>query len=1055
MAQQSKDSTQTSIITKSLILDKNESYIPEGNWVHLRNGVTHSKSGQEGVVGNEPSNLLCCSAPYTIIGAIHLFADKWAIFSTDDVNSEIGIFNEGSCHYTTLVNCPCLNFKKTNPIKGVSREGFNCDWMVYWGDALNPDRFMPLGIYSNGTDPNPAKLPWVQTETVINDCVIKENTTTLDCDAIRLAPLVKPPCVKLKKGSTGGTLRNGSYFAVIAYSIKGIRVTDYFAPSNIQSLFSHDNVSESLDVYIEDIDSEHFDEFELVIVETVNQQTDAKRIGFYNTHKIVSGAPRVISLDQIKENLQSISFSEITLTNTVYEKSDGLFEVNDYLMRVGPYSKLDFNYQPLANQIESEWISVEYHNDYYLKGGNVTSYMRDEVYSFFIRWIYNTGDRSASFHIPGRHSESYDLTTDSSADALIDTSENIVPYTWRVRNTATVTNLNPYILPDKGRIIASGKMGYWESTEKYPDDLHKVWNATAVSWSETTDTKYDLCGKEIRHHRFPDNFLLPGIGINVPSNANCTNHISDNAEYIRVLGVRFNNIKPPKDNDGNPISEIIGYEILRGSREGNKSVIAKGILNNMGSYTYEDGNTSNNKVGMYPNYPYNDVNDNSFLSVHPTKYVSTLVAGGTNEIKDAVTGNDYLPLPAASFSNEYYTFHSPTTQFKNPFLSPTELKVYSSIYGTVEGYYETPEGHPKQKLLSDLTFFVSLIGGFGIALESLNGTKTVIRESSQKGDKGALEVSASAQAMVLANAAALGFGGTLDELNTIAGIYNGILRVGEEFLDLGINQTGAMIPLLLIGQTENFFGSAVTSLTAFAEPFIPGLIGSKYTTSKTNGQWDNIPMPLKLLGAGAYLIPTLSYYFSEGTDTVLNLIKTIVPYQQYALQYMSHGFYNNSKPPVLGNQRRFIDKSIYLTPSIHDFYENVKINNLFRNSSVALRITNGLDKCLTCDNTRQTLKMIKENTTDFPILVDSNILDIDQSDFNPPTYHHPHRRFKTKTEVYYVAMKQRIRNQYGQLDSINQHPVSTCVTNKVYSTSPVYFNGDIYVSRYTEKNTLF
>ena len=28
--------------------------------------------------------------------------------------------------------------------------------------------------------------------------------------------------------------------------------------------------------------------------------------------------------------------------------------------------------------------------------------MRDEVYAFFIRFVYNTGEKSRSYHIPGR-----------------------------------------------------------------------------------------------------------------------------------------------------------------------------------------------------------------------------------------------------------------------------------------------------------------------------------------------------------------------------------------------------------------------------------------------------------------------------------------------------------------------------------------------------------------------------------------------------------------------------------------------------------------------------
>jgi hypothetical protein len=55
------------------------------------------------------------------------------------------------------------------------------------------------------------------------------------------------------------------------------------------------------------------------------------------------------------------------------------------------------------------------------------------------------------------------------------------------------------------------------------------------------------------------------------------NSLSDpNNLKIRLMGVYFENIAYPKDNQGRDIPGIVGYEILRGSREGNKSVIAKG-----------------------------------------------------------------------------------------------------------------------------------------------------------------------------------------------------------------------------------------------------------------------------------------------------------------------------------------------------------------------------------------------------------------------------------------------------------------------------------------------
>ena len=103
-------------------------------------------------------------------------------------------------------------------------------------------------------------------------------------------------------------------------------------------------------------------------------------------------------------------------------------------------------------------------------------------------------------------------------------------------------------------------MGYWESSLFYPDNKYEVWNSSAHCWTGSEGQDFnsdlntyvnDLCGKPIRHHRFPDNAITPHFRKN------------SNGEYtIRLLGVRFKNIIFPKDNDGNDIPGIVGYEIL-------------------------------------------------------------------------------------------------------------------------------------------------------------------------------------------------------------------------------------------------------------------------------------------------------------------------------------------------------------------------------------------------------------------------------------------------------------------------------------------------------------
>jgi hypothetical protein len=79
------------------------------------------------------------------------------------------------------------------------------------------------------------------------------------------------------------------------------------------------------------------------------------------------------------------------------------------------------------------------------------------------------------------------------------------------------------------------------------------------------------------------------------------------------MGVYFENIIYPKDNDGNDIPGIVGYEILRGSREGNKSIIAKGMLNNLRTFVIKGSVAIPKSKGLYPNYPFNTITPPSGL----------------------------------------------------------------------------------------------------------------------------------------------------------------------------------------------------------------------------------------------------------------------------------------------------------------------------------------------------------------------------------------------------------------------------------------------------------
>ena len=1086
--------TETNSFVKGLNKDSDSSFIQDGMWTHARNIVNNTIEGNLGTLSGEPANYLCATAGETlpglrkvIIGAIHLFTDKWLIYtvsynalSANSVGSEIGLFEEDFCRYRPIVQDACLNFSELKLIYGAAREQEDCSWAVYWNDGLNPDRYLNVGdpqtwpandyiwlgnnIYSNGTSQIQwPGVPWVQINCVDSNgpepggCLTCEDSQDLDCDKLRLARLMKTPCLHVEAGKAGGSLRNGSYFAVIAYSIKGEKVTDWFSGSNVQPIWFEDDLQGALEITV-DADKENFKEFILVVVQTINQGTVAKRIGIYSTNT------EKIYLDNIAESLTSVPIEQLPIQTPVYEKSDQIVEVNNYLLRVGPTSKFDFNYQPLANLIKAKWVSVEYPADYYTKGGYKPSYMRDEVYAFFIRWVYDTGDKSSSYHIPGRVVGQYGGYSEIADANLIGAYQPNVLFTdpseeerlFEVQNTATISTVSPpEVLEDGGQVIARGNMGYWESTEYYPDNKPEVWNSSSQCWTGVSNNLYDLCGTPIRHHKFPEN---------ITQNSDLTNHYAQGGNAIRILGVEFENIICPKDNDGNDVPGIAGYEILRGSREGNKTIIAKGMINNMRSYnTKGQVSPTTKRKGLYPNYPFN--------TIQPVG-MSNVANGTANDpyITSTDDQGNIVDVNLSDIPKNIITFHSPDTNFRNPYLSTVELKLYGNLRGLSSQNFIEPALHPKHKLLGDWAAFIMVLGGLIEGVLSLGGEFEYTIPGGQferfyqlPAANGTTSVPA-----VVGNSTA----------EAAYNIQRNIWR--QTFGPFGYFNNGAMLGDALLGSPllrQRYFDFASQGTVDIAPE-----ISFKNSKSRIASVYSTVV--------------NFTNYFTQGAELAIRLIYAISPYRQYALQMLAHGFYSSfvkNTPPALEPFFRFkISDSFYLKNNIQEMKpylnsstganELYSINNLKRQSTIVLRTKSGPSTnkdtgpyFLNYDNSLVTLGTASGENLSGAGTVPTNIFEEDKKS----------TIINAKIGSHYGAIKVRLRNQYGQLESIKQIPITPCeqkinlasiiptqvtqcyqsdcggkrtlrdIKHKIIAKTPVFFNGDTYINRYTEKNNMF
>jgi hypothetical protein len=1020
-----------SIQTNSFIKGMNKDITPslenDQSWWHARNVVNNSEDGDLGVIGNEPSNLLCGVIPYTVIGAIHRYGDEWVVYSTDDINSEIGTFDDSECKYTTLVNDPCLNFNRKYLITGAAKENFDCSWEVYWDDGNNPSRSLNI-------DNIPYKQIQVSGPDINGDsCVRYEDIEPkqLDCEQIRLAPLLDTPCVKLDKSIDGGLLANGSYQAFIAYVENEETVTDYIGVSNIQTLWSHDGGNGSLDISLSNLD-EDYEYFELVLLRRNQGQTSAKKIGYYSTQQ------KSINVDYIDPSLIPIDLEKIPLRSPAYEKSESMFVVNDWLLRQGPTEQFDFNYQPIANQIKVNWVINSVPSNYYSKGGNRFNFLRDEQYAFFIRWIYNTGERSSSYHIPGRAPRNY--TTDNGNTYLeneIIFGDNVLDVDgdplYKVYNTAGITQQGiAEYLEDGTRIIAKGEMGYWESTELYPSNKPDIWG--------------NLCGKPIRHHKMPDESI---------GGASSPLHLTSTAgDEINVLGVEFENIGRPKYNDGTYIQNVVGYEILRGSRLGAKSILGKGIFKNMRKYTVPNSENliGGSVQGLYPNYPYNDLRPDVYF--HDGLNAGSLKrTDGCDDFSQSVGSfralgdrPDVNGEPSG-FSRKVFTFHSPDLMFTQPFLNASETKIYGQLSGNSSGYFKPSEDHPQFKLLRGSAGLIASIMGLGYALHQIRGTKT----KREKPPYAQYDSTGAVGALV----------GAASGVTTSPALLAGYIALGQPFTNgttLGaiaidvLYDTAFVFDDIYTGGTVKYGLEKALLLAGTNTSAIPGVVGAQLETENASDtSLSNLPIFGKVITG----LITSQTNIAIGGNEIIDLFYNFVNFSSFSWKFNSYGQFTNFNNQTNGLWRIKNNASNYIGQSFQTFDQGqFKINNLFRPTTVAVSLDKPIKDPIVQDTSRYVIggdmnlflnAQGEYSNTSVNIFSDNYLLD-------------PRANRKTSISAHYGALKFNFDNQYGQLAGIKQVQMRGCVElldptkpdQFLYKSKPI-FAGDTFIGRYTEK----
>jgi hypothetical protein len=919
------------------------------------------------------------------------------------------------CQYLVIADQECFNFNINNPVRVVYRLD-DCGLSVFFTDNLNPYRYLEFD-YQN----DDASMPLVVNDRfkVIEgfndpDCEYPIYADEIDCNKILIDPVTDPLCIEFIDVLQGGELRAGVYQFVAAYADEnGNKRSPYFPASNPIPIFTRQITFEtnyrterSIQIRVANLSQEApFEYYNIAVIKTIDNVSSFEFVGTFPITQ------NTVIYSGTEKSLRDLTQDDIFGRKVYYGKAKYVAKANNLLFWAGLEETEKINVQRIANNVKLFWQTVAIPEPAYREprfNNLYRSYLRDEVYPMGISFVFDNQEETAVGHVPGPSREYFAEEYDIDVDEVIENDDVIADLScanrernklWEVYNTAQLifTNPTPNTSGDcvTQRCYQYGDFAYWESTDRYPNDP-EVWG--------------ELCGQPIRYHKFPDCLVS-----HIHDREDETTAFTDN-NVVFPLGIRVDHDSvvaaiAQAVTDGvisqATANRIRGYRIVRGNRFGNKSIIAKGLMYDVWNYI-KDGTTF-----FYPNYPYNDLRPDQFLTEDPDTY----------DDHDDTEGDDLPFRPSGR-----YTFHSPDIHFVTPEIGE-EIKIEAEEYGESEGYFNYCEEQAKFKLLSTTSYLIALAVGI-VAMLTLTEPEECL-EYTIKSNVIVEEAEFNTGQDITGTGLGQGAG-------TITTTNSGGF-IGEHQQD---HTTGPNDDFWTAGTGVNV-GTTVGLGEEWTEKVVRTCTGQAH-------QYFNNPTLSALYGAFIFA-QNLFYKIGlalQETEKIVDLIRTMTPKLNYAIQYNSVGKYNAfTDVDNTGFKRRKIETYSYLKPekalineattSLATGASTIHFNNWHRETSLYFKID-----------------QIKPYFPD-PSVEDESRFKIGcRNDSDCDFSNYDGLRFYRPISAYYVALKRYLPNQYGQVTNVEYIDTGNCIffNDEDYLDCELnIFGGDTFIPRFALK----
>lgn len=1039
-----------------LNMDNIPSQIDKGSLSYALNAALENFDNNSVTYQNEPGTEFCLNFPhnYVVVGR-YLIPEisKQIFFLANPITggSEIGYVLNNDCVYHTLINDNCLGFDVDHPIHKVVHKTNNCGTEIYWAQANQDRRFLNLD-----------NIPYIAQEgsTPCNS----SPTNKLDCNQLRVQPTYSTPQLFVRDVINGGNLIAGTYQFALQYSDAGGNpLSSYHSVTNptpiadtqLTTVNFNYPVGKSIVVDISNIETAgQFGYFNLAVIKTINDITSVELVGTFS----IEGTDKTITYSGQNQTQIRLTINDIFEQFPFYGPADDVTTAQDVLIWKGLSAPQRVNYQKIANQITLLWQSYKMPaNENYadeINATNLRSYLRDEVYPFEIVFQLTSGRETDAFHIPGRRltlaEAGLPMINPSNNDFIEDPDLGPQPY-WKIYNTAQVIGdaLGPKI--NNATPYKYGIFAYWESTDTYSCD-EDMWG--------------ELAGQPIRHHKFPDVEISPIIDSKPYSSGDplVMGNVSVFPIGVKVDTAQIRFLIENSTLTAEQKADIVGYKIVRGDRTDNRSIVAKGMLRNVNKYTREQQDY------YYPNYPYNDLNDDPFIMEQNNAFAEecqpfTITINNLN-----TPANGSIPAHTTIQYTDCNSGKTATKVYETTGVHPTLCSIGKPIVlgNTTYTIFVPPFNFPEQTPVANIGYasyevwrIIAPCPGVEFRYNDyINGITTFNTT----------------------------FGTSLKHIKVVPGslplcINNcdcpySLTRVPSQ--DVKVTTCGVNVPLSFKTaddslRTRQIFNSPETS---FGQPFLGDILklesvmfgggkahfvevkdNAKYRLLTKEAQQDALNSSGDIGGGDAAAIFT-------AYQAYLEIYINGITRKNYAYSFNSIADYNYSVsvPDDQEIKQRRIDLKKYLIPAIQAVGDgNIDINNYQRETSVYIKTDDAqtplpfphLSPNMTPTGVTDVSRFIIGCRETPPCaIIGTTTTTTTSSGFNycPGSCAEPEKQHDIRVVSYYASLKNTFRNQWGQLYSYQTIDTGFQVSFSSSEPQPeTVFGGDTFICRFAYK----